>query len=256
MKCERYAVWWVPQRDSRLARFGAEWTGWCPEKGSLHRGGELSSFAEAHANLPAGFRLGGLHAPFGSAFRLAEGRSPWALERALAELAARTPPILLPSLRLERRKNRLRLGFGQPPLALAQLIEAVAETVRPLRMTSPLAEMARPEASVNDEPVLKDASERGKAALRFGFWLTGSSSTSASVSAELEPILAPILASPPVLSDLALICDPGGNRPWRVLERFELQGGPETGLQPTPSGMDCFGPRLFTSFETVASALN
>lgn len=251
MKCQRYAVWWVPQQDSRLARFGAQWTGWCPERGSRHPGSALSRFADIHANLPAALRLRGLHAPFGPAFRLAEGRSPWALERALAEYAAHMVPIALSPLRLEICDNRVRLAFEPTQTALTELIADITETLRPLHMTTPLDVTAGADPSARGEMMRQD---NAGSALRPCLWLSGSSSAAAEIMARLSPILAPILDEPATLSDLALICDPGGNRPWRVLERFELQGSPGAGQQPIPSGMDCFGPRLFTPLGAMARA--
>lgn len=246
MECERYAVWWVPHADSGLARFGAEWMGWCPDRGVSHARGRLGKFAKAHANLPPALRLGGLHAPFGSAFRLAENRSPWVLERAIADLAGRIQPIPLPRLRLEARDGRVMLATEHPQTPLAQLIDSVAETVRPFRMTSSLAAMAGAGMPAAAKPIAQTNPCQTERAARFAFALTGRSAATREIMAELGLILDPILAEPQILSDLALICDPGGNRPWRVLERFELQGGPETGLRPQPSGMDCFGPLVLT----------
>lgn len=249
MRCERYAIWWVPQRDSRLALFGQAWTGWCPERGSLHRGGELGRFARTHANLPLALSLGGLHAPFGTSFRLAEGRSPWALERAVTELSARMPAISLPALRLENCNNRVRLTFGREP-ALAHLVDEIAATVRPLRMIACHPRMEEG-AAENGGKALDGETPR---TARFGIWLTGTTSAADQIMAELQPVLAPILAEPVTISDLSLVCDPGGNRPWRVLERFELQGGVETSRRAMPSGMDCFGPSLFTPLVALAGA--
>src|SRR5690625_273589 len=254
MKCERYAVWWVPQQDSRLARFGAEWTGWCPERGSRDPVSELSRFADTHANLPAALRLRGLHAPIGPAFRLAEDRSPWALERALAECAARMAPIALSPLRLEIDDNRVRLAFEPAQAALTELVSDVTEALHPLHMIAPLDGAASTGMSVNSGMARRDDAGAAESAMRPCLWLSGSSSAAAEIMARLAPILAPILDEPAMLSDLALICDPGGNRPWRVLERFELQGSPGAGQRPIPSGMDCFGPRLFTPLGAMARA--
>lgn len=245
MECERYAIWFVPPEDSPLAKFGRAWTGWCPESGSRQKGSALSRFADLHANLPAHLRLGGLHAPISPSFRLAEGRSPWALERALAEFAASMSPITLSPLRLEIKGTRARLAFDPAPLALTELVAAVVEALRPLHMIAPIDAMASAETTGNGAVIQPaDAADRNPAMWPC-FWLSGSSSAAPRIIEKLTPILKPIIEKPITLSDLALIYDPGGNRPWRVLERFELQESAGTAERPIAAGMDCLGPKLF-----------
>lgn len=246
MECERYAIWFIPPEDSPLARFGRAWTGWCPESGSRQKGGALSRFADLHANLPAHLRLGGLHVSISPSFRLAEGRSPWALERALAEFAASMSPITLPPLRLEIKGTRVRLAFDPAPLALTELAAAVAEALRPLHRIVSSDGAASAEMSGHGEAIRRaDVADATDPAVRPCFWLSGSSSAAARIVEKLTPILAPILEEPITLSDLTLIYDPGGNRPWRVLERFELQESAGTAERPIAAGMDCIGPKLF-----------
>src|SRR5690625_4219454 len=219
MDCERYAIWWVPQENSPLARFGSAWTGWCPERGSRHKGGALSRFADLHANLPASLRLGGLHAPIGPSFRLAEGRSPWALERALAELATSLSPITLSPLRLELKDSRVRLTVEPAQAALTKFTVKISEALRSLHGIAPI------DGAANDYAARKgtagrqahgsDAADAEDLTMQLCFWLSGSSGAAAKIIERLTPVLAPILAESTTISDLALICDPGGNRPWR-----------------------------------------
>ncbi len=65
--------------------------------------------------------------------------------------------------------------------------------------------------------------------------------TALSVAAELRRILGPILAAPHVLDELALLGDPGENRPLRVLERYPLR---ETPPSHATAALACQGPTV------------
>ena len=57
----------------------------------------------------------------------------------------------------------------------------------------------------------------------------------------LSRIVAPMLSARRQISDLALMGDPGGGRPLRVLERYELRDWP---LRRSAGALPCHGPRV------------
>lgn len=251
MECARYAIWWVPHPDSGLARFGAEWTGWCADCGIAQARRMPAALTESGFEVPERLRRRGLHAPIGTAFRPAPGRSVWALGGALAALAGRTAPILLPRLRLDIRDGRVVLVSSRPVEALAQLLAAAAETVCPLQVTPEYATLkgagrqGRESLVLTDDGrALIDARRRPRAPLCFHLPLTGRIANAEDVAEALSPVLEPILAHAVTISDIALAGDPGGGRPWRLLERFTLDGDKSGVVVQSPAGMDCLGPRL------------
>jgi hypothetical protein len=252
MKCERYAVWWLPRPGSALAQFGVDWTGWCPDRGTTHVRRALAVLSRSRAGVPGAVRLRGLHATIRAPFRLAFGRSAWALETALAELAGSTSPIRLPRLRLAVDDDRVVLAPMRVDEAVTSLLSAVAETVRRFQAGHEDSPLTGAGAVTATGIVLANAPpghpHSHRSATRFRIPLTDrlDRQATAGVISDLAPLLAPIMARPQPLTELALVGDPGRGRPWRLLERFILDT--EAGDSPAqmPAGMDFRGPSLLT----------
>lgn len=238
MKCERYAIWWVPRPGTGLARFGVEWTGWCADRGVAHARPEACDLPQPRPGVPGTARLRGLHATIGAAFRPAEGRSIWAIERALGELAARTAPIRLPQLSVEVAEGRVVLALSRPDEAVATLLSATAEAIRSLRVRPEFEALAGPPCAI------APATATARGPMRFQMPLTDRVAGAAALAADLAPVLASLLAYPRVMADIALAGDPGGGRPWRLLERFGLEGDGAGSAAPSPDGMGWRGPDL------------
>ncbi|HET7411003.1 MAG TPA: DUF1045 domain-containing protein [Paracoccaceae bacterium] len=249
MKCERYAIWWVPRPGTELAQFGVEWTGWCADRGVAHARRALSALSRSRAGVPGAARLRGLHATVTAPFRLAPGRSVWGLETALTDLAGRMRPIRLPRLRVEVCEGRVVLAPSRPDEAVMQLLTGGAEAVRPFRVTPEYAALSGPGAVAAGGLVLPDlpqapGDQATRAPVRFRLPLSDRIEGATAMAAELDPVLAPLLAERPILADLALVGDLGRGRPWRLLERFALEAEAQERDAPPPSGMDCRGPTL------------
>jgi hypothetical protein len=250
MKCERYAVWWLPRPGSALAQFGVDWTGWCPDRGTTHVRRALAVLSRSRAGVPGATRLRGLHATIRAPFRLAPGRSAWALETALAELAGRTPPIRLPRLRLSVDDERVVLAPMRADEAVTGLLSGVAGTVRRFESGHEDAALTGTGAVTAAGIVLANAPaghhgpDRPLARFRIPLTDRLEPQAAAGVIGDLAPLLAPIMARPQSLAELALVGDPGRGRPWRLLERFGLDGEAGEGAAQLPAGMDCRGPSM------------
>jgi hypothetical protein len=249
MKCERYAIWWLPRPGSALAQFGVDWTGWCPDRGTTHVRRALGVLSRSRAGVPGSVRLRGLHATIRAPFRLAPGRGAWALETALAELAGRTQPIRLPRLRLTVDDGRVVLAPMRPDEEVTRLLSGVADTVRRFQVDHDYAALAGAGAVAAGGIVLANMPadrDPARQLARFRIPLTDrlEAEAAAGVISDLAPLLAPMMARWQPLSDFALVGDPGRGRPWRLLERFGLDSEAAVGAGPMPAGMDCRGPRL------------
>jgi putative phosphonate metabolism protein len=111
----RYALYFAPEDDSALARFGWEWLGRRPDGGELPPGQDDPAIvAEA--------RRYGFHATLKPPFRLAAGSDRQALCAAAADFAA------------------ARCGFTEPPLAVGELDGFLA--LRPSRVSPAIAALA------------------------------------------------------------------------------------------------------------------
>ena len=260
MEFTRYAIWWVPRSGTALARFGAEWTGWCAETGVAGARRALAALSRPRAGVPGAARLTGLHATLRPAFRPAPGRSRWALEGALAELAARTGPVRLPRLRLGVEDGRVVVAPMRPDEGVTRLVTAVAEAMRPFGVAPSFAAVAGRGSVAAGGLVLPDrpagAAFAPAAPVRFRLALTDrlDAAEALSIVAELTPTLAPVLVRSQCVAALALVGDPGRGRPWRLLERFALDGEAAQRGPRLPAAMDCCGPRLMAPLGDRAAA--
>ena len=265
MDCTRYAIWWVPRPGSELGRFGLDWTGWCADRGTTGARRALAALSRPRAGVPGAVRLRGLHASVKSAFRLAPGRSAWALEDAVAELAGRTAPIRLPRLRLAVADGRVVLTPMRPDESVTRLLTGAAEAVLPFEVTASYAALTGAGAGMGSGAVaaggivLPDRPEDASVSStpeRFRLPLTDrmDPAAAAEIVAELAPFLADMLARPQTVADLALVGDPGRGRPWRLLERYALDGEVTRRETPLPAGMDCRGPSLMAPLGSTDKA--
>lgn len=215
---QRFAVSWVPQRGSVLSDFGCSWSGWCAERGQAMR--RLKMFQKIGS--PGPVSKFGLHGVIVPPFRLAKGRSFWGLERVLGDLAVSQSAVRMAKLDLTVVGERVSL-VSPPDPDLASLMQDLGEALS---------------AQADDAP----------AAARFEVPLTGGQDAKglAQVIAGLAPMLNNVLRNSQVISDLALLGDPGGDRPWRLIERYPL--ALDARAATAPSAMDCLGPHLIAPF--------
>jgi hypothetical protein len=243
MEYESYAIWWVPRPGSALAQFGAAWTGWCADRGVVTPAPADLAAAGAPRNMPGWLGRRGLHASVSSAFRLASGRSCWALEDALADLTERTDAVMLPPLELTVFDGRVALALARPDAAVALLSKTVAEAVRPFALPLPFGAF---EDGGAEDPGSGDRGGHAATLERFHLPLTDRLDLGRAyeVVAGLRSRLAPVLAPSQRVEDLAFVGDPGGGRPWRLLQRHALAGETARRQSRVPSGMAWRGPSM------------
>lgn len=225
---QRYAVYLAPKAGP-LAGFAAGWLGWDPACGAKVAHPELPGLPRPLAEITETPRKYGFHGTLKPPFALAEGQTEGALRAALADLAARQAPVTLPGLALAPLGRFLALvvqGDAAPLNALA------AEVVRGLdRFRAPLteAEMARRRLSRLSPRQAELLARWGYPYVldqfRFHMTLTGKLSARDldATRRVLEPVLAPLLPRPFVVTDLCLFGEAAGGR-FHLVERVPLEG--------------------------------
>ena len=218
----RYSVDWVPTAGSALAEFGYRWCGWCAERGSA--AGQAEVPGVFGREVPGQMAMHGLHLPLSGPITLPTGRSIWALEQAVEEVAGRVPVLGGMRLELGRVDRRVALcpvdgdhRAGQLSVVVGTALSAFLGEASGTLAALPLTD------AIDDD-------------------LAGR------VERALAPRLSRILEHSFRITELALMGDPGDGRPWRLLDRYPLalSASNERGA---PSGMGCSGPRLIAPLD-------
>ncbi|MBG0788864.1 MAG: DUF1045 domain-containing protein [Desulfovibrionaceae bacterium] len=159
---ERYAVYYSPEKDSGLARFGNRWLGRCPETGELFVQPGLPSLPGLDpGSLTGEPRRYGFHATLVPPFSLRAGLGPDALMEQAARFAAFRKPFDLGPLSV----REIGSFVAMVPSSRNGVTDLAADCVRafhPLRAEPSLAEMERRRAKG-----LTPAQERNL--LRWGY---------------------------------------------------------------------------------------
>lgn len=237
----RYAVCWSPARDSALGEFGVNWTGWCPEFGEYADLDGERWVAPRRVNLPEALTNRGLIANIRSPFRLAEGRSRWSLERALDALVQKTPEIQMPDMVPMISGNQVIMAPNRTPQAVARLVEQVADMVR-LFQAVPAPATPRAEREPADDLPPTDSGQ--PVVETFHVPITGRlTKDEAHRTVDwLGPVMSSLFADAGPIRAIDLMGDPGGGRPWRLVERYRLATDlSRWGIPSMPMGMACLG---------------
>lgn len=241
---ERYAVYWVPKRPDPLGPFGDTWTGWCAEHGEHRPRGDFPDLPSITRRLCRH----GLHGVINAPFRLAPGRSQFALEHALAAIAEESVSFKLPRLELAVVGGRVALVPAQGSEALSALVARVRAALAPLADPD-LAEESRPAPAPGARtgalvPLVPSAQQQ--------FHLPLSDVQPVEKAHALKDALAPLvehlLAAPRSLSVISLIGDPGGERPVRALHNYALLDWP---LRPGARVLETCGPQVLAPMPEV-----
>lgn len=205
----RHAVYFAPRPASALGRLGAAWLGWDAERGVDCAGLELPGLPRPRADLVATPRRYGFHGTLKAPFRLKEGATAAALDRAVAELAAEFEPF---EVRAELRG--LDAFLALTPDDEVQDIHAIAAAcvteLDGFRAPLDPAEIARREAAGLTEREAEHLARWGYPYVldRFTFHLTLTGALSPedreATRDVLEAALAKVLAEPLAFLDLCL----------------------------------------------------
>lgn len=218
----RYGVYWCPDTD--LAEAGAQWLGW-----DLYARAKRSVEAPAD-DMVATPRRYGFHATLKAPFRLAEGHAPGDLDAAVAALAARLRPVVLPGLTIDASLGFLALRPTEQTADLDTLAGACVRELDAHRAPLNEAERARRKASGLDAAALERLDRWGYQSVfeHFRFHLTLSRRLT---DAEVSPVLdrakahfGRFLGAPVTLGALSLVGDPGEGAPFHHLASHALSG--------------------------------
>lgn len=229
---QRYAIFWAPEAGSALGRWGAHWLGWCAEAGESRPQTRIDGLPRPIPELTAGPRRYGLHATLKAPFRMAERQSRWGLEQALEDFAARAASFPLPPLGVTVMGGFVALCPTRADPALARLAADCVTRFDGFRAPPAPEELARRRrhglSAAQEANLVSWGYPWVMNEFRFHITLTGKldTGTAEAAAACLQRELAPILARPMEVSEIALFGDPGGGMPFRLLNRFALTGDP------------------------------
>lgn len=224
----RYALFWAPERDSPLERFGAAWFARDPERPDEPPDApSIPGLPLGREELTATPCRYGLHATLRSPFQLVDGVEE--LDRALQTFAARTRAVMIPPLTLNGDLGFVTLRPSQPSPQVDDLAAACVREFHPYATRPNEDEFARRRARP-----LSDAEERNLElwwypyvmdAFRFHITLTGmlSAAMAAEVIRALSPFMQPMTDGPVAIRSIALFGErPGGD--FLLLKRYPLTG--------------------------------
>lgn len=236
----RYAIYYAPEPDSPLWRFGCRWLGRDPEYGADYPPEPLPGFDAAWlAAITASPRRYGFHATLKPPFALRQGVTPGQLTAALASFSATRPAVVAPPLGLVVLDGFLALGLAGACPALDGLAAACVRELDAYRAPAPEAEIAR-----RHRAGLTPRQERLLASwgypyvmeeFRFHLTLTGrlDEASREQLRLALAPVVAPLCGEPLAVTGLALYRQPDRGSPFQLLERFPLAPEPVTAARVT-----------------------
>lgn len=225
----RYAIYWAPECDSPLARFGAAWLGWDPERGEAAAPAKVVGLPHPREQLVARPARYGFHATLKNPFRLA-APDAGELDRALADFACRVGPVIVPPLSLDAELGFLALRPSRPSPQLDALAAACVREFHHLAAPPSAEELARRTAKGLSPAEEANLDRWGypyvMKQFRFHLTLTGPLEPEMALAAlaALSPAVAPLTREPVALRSLALFGDPGDGGRFRLLRRHALTG--------------------------------
>lgn len=223
----RYAIYYAPDPQIDWVGFSTRWLGWDMETGEqvphpVIDGVDVATVSETP-------RKYGLHATMKPPFRLREGQSVEALQRACEALAAKQAPVQLDGLEVARLGRFLALCPVGGTDDLNTLAAACVQELDGFRAPAGEAELARRRASGLTPQQERNLVRWGYPyvldAFRFHITLTGrlDRSTLGLVETALGVHLVPLLPSPFQISDLALVGEREDGR-FQLIHRYTFSG--------------------------------
>ncbi len=223
----RYAVYFAPEPDSDLYRFGSAWLGRDARNGATTKATDVNGItAERIGEITAAPRRYGFHATLKPPFALAAGHTADELQRALQAFARDCTPFDMPPLRLAEIDGFLALVPRSPSTELTALAERAVRACDTFRAPPSAAERERRAHAA------LDARERELLAAwgypyvldrwRFHMTLTErlDSLERERVKTALEPIFAQFCREPLHVDAIALFVQPGRDEPFHYRARF------------------------------------
>lgn len=244
---ERYEIAWIPTPGSPLARFGAAWTGWCPDAAERRQRVFASRLPVAPQDVTGALSRQGMRATICGPFTLKPGKSRWLLERELSLVTDALSVFRLPRLGVAVIDGRVCLAPVAGDGVLDMYVDSIWKTLERFVAPRPPSEIRVGSGKI--QFVESQGAGGGGTPEHAQDWfhlpLTERLKTeqATALAQALSRTIEPILAEAPVVRDFALIGDPGHGRALRVEERFQL---PDLVVQSS-SQLPCYGPRVITA---------
>lgn len=225
---QRYAIYYAPAPGD-FADVTAAWLGWDAAGGRTVAHPQVAGLPAPVAVLTETPRKYGFHGTIKPPFHLADGTDADGLHDAVAALAARLAPVVLPGLQLVDLHGFVALTPLGDTGALAALAAEVVMTLDRFRAPPSPQEIARrrPDRMTERQRALLTQWGYPYVMDQFQFHLTLTGSLTAADSAAtlqaLRPLIGPLMPQPFVLADLALFGQ-GHDGMFRVLHRYPLMG--------------------------------
>ena len=212
----RYAIYYIPGRDTMLDRFGRSWLGWDVWRAEPVPLTPLAGFdapeREALARAP---RQYGFHATLKAPMALAPGRNADALLATAEKFAAQVAPVPATTLHLSTIGNFLALTPAQPSPALNTIAAACVMAFDEFR------EPLQPSDRARRKPETLSTRQRDYLD-RWGYpWVLEEFRFHLTLSGAAAP---DILVNPVAVDAIAVAMQPTRNDPFRVLEYLPLSG--------------------------------
>lgn len=225
----RYAIYFVPERETSLARFGATWLGYDSSRrlDVLHP--PVDGLApDAVRAATAEPRRYGFHATLKPPFTLAEGCDEAALVDAVRDFAQERTSVVLPAAEVATLGRFLALipSVSSPPLN--ELAGACVEAFEPFRAPLSEADLARrlSKPLTDRQRELLDAWGYPYVFDQFRFHMTLTGPLDEPQRACLLPALRTayaMIAVPIVIDAITVLCQPDRAGRFHVLERFAFK---------------------------------
>lgn len=222
----RYAIYYAP-RPGALADATAAWLGWDCQAGRV--AAPVAGMPGVPAAVTSAPRKYGFHGTLKAPFRLAPDQTVQDLDGALADLAARLAPVILPGMVLDQLGGFLALVPDGPAPALTHLAGEVVRQLEPFRAPLTAAEIARrrPErlSEIQRAHLMHWGYPYVMEEFRFHLTLTDDldPDQAASVRAALAPWLMPLVPRPFPIADLCLFGEAEDGR-FHLIARHALTG--------------------------------
>ncbi|MFN4089892.1 MAG: DUF1045 domain-containing protein [Alphaproteobacteria bacterium] len=234
----RYAVYYAPEPDSPLGRFGDAWLGRSAQSGQqIDRAGPEGAAAGAAPGLEPGEldrmtaepRRYGFHGTLKPPFALAAGREPAGLRAAAEAFSGARRPFLLPPLKLARLGRFLALVPSHESAEMADLAAAAVRELDAFRAPASPEELARRRRAGltprQEELLLRWGYPHVMKAFRFHLTLSGPLAPADlnRLEAALAPRVAPLCAEPVPVACVWLFEEPDAGLPFRRSARLPFR---------------------------------
>ncbi len=227
----RYAVYYSPEQESALGRFGRSWLGYDAEAAMpVAQPAAAGISAQRLTEITAEPRRYGFHATLKPPFSLVPGQDEGGLAAAVASFAARQAAILAPPLALAAISGFWALVPSQPCPPLDRLAADCVRHFDPFRAPPPTDELARRRRTGLSpaQEVLLARWGYPYVMDEFRFHLTLTERLAASeafrVGEVLSTLVAPLCRTALRLDAIGLFHQPGRGERFRLVRTYRLSG--------------------------------